>query len=202
MAIAESTPPPSSLSPSPSLSLSCTLTLEVFKAADADRSGYLDMEELAVLLGQAELGLTQQEVMAVMAMADTDSSGHVSFEEFCGMVDKLTRHEPAPILINQGTGTRTGTLILTLTPAMSIIICCTFLENLKRSPQSTPKTISTSPTCPVFSISDVNGALLFPSQGYPAPAHAHDSLPPPPRVVIAEMRLQDSNTDLVQAAVS
>lgn len=56
--------------------------LEVFQLVDADDSGLLDEEELALLLDKLSVEATPEEVSALHAHLDHDGSGEVDFGEF------------------------------------------------------------------------------------------------------------------------
>jgi len=54
---------------------------QVFIKADADGSGSLSLDEFHKCLGQADLGLTRQEINGLMREVDTDGDGVVTYEE-------------------------------------------------------------------------------------------------------------------------
>jgi Ca2+-binding EF-hand superfamily protein len=56
--------------------------VDLFRAADADGSGQLDISEFKQLLLSANLGITAKEVPALLAAADQDGNGRVSYKEF------------------------------------------------------------------------------------------------------------------------
>ena len=55
---------------------------ELFLAADADGSGFLDRKELASVLKMPQFGLSRSQVRHVMAEADEDENGVIEYREF------------------------------------------------------------------------------------------------------------------------
>jgi Ca2+-binding EF-hand superfamily protein len=58
----------------------------LFKAADLDGSGYLEMEEMAQMLTSAGLRPSKQDLETIFAAHDHNNDGKFSFEEFCKYV--------------------------------------------------------------------------------------------------------------------
>jgi Ca2+-binding EF-hand superfamily protein len=59
---------------------------DAFNMFDADRSGYIDREEVRALMKKLAQTLTDEEIDAIMEEVDTDGDGEISFEEFRAMM--------------------------------------------------------------------------------------------------------------------
>lgn len=55
---------------------------DAFNMFDADRSGYIDREEVRALMKKLAQTLTEEEIDAIMEEVDTDGDGEISFDEF------------------------------------------------------------------------------------------------------------------------
>ena len=67
---------------------------DAFAACDLDGNGVLDEEEMRLVLdsvGVGELGLTEKQVLAVIAAADADGDGGVDYEELASLVYETVR---------------------------------------------------------------------------------------------------------------
>jgi calmodulin len=53
-----------------------------FDVFDADGSGYIDREEVRLLMKKFAQTLTDEEIDAIMSEGDADGDGEISFEEF------------------------------------------------------------------------------------------------------------------------
>uniref|UniRef100_A0A7S2MDC7 EF-hand domain-containing protein n=1 Tax=Haptolina brevifila TaxID=156173 RepID=A0A7S2MDC7_9EUKA len=58
------------------------IMLEMFRRADADGSGVLELKEFQKCLKDADIGLTKKEINILMAQCDVDNDGTISYEEF------------------------------------------------------------------------------------------------------------------------
>merc|ERR1712072_484266 len=58
------------------------MLLSYFRAHDVDNSGFLSRAEFRECMKNADLGLTRQEINALMAEIDVDGDNNVSLEEF------------------------------------------------------------------------------------------------------------------------
>jgi len=58
------------------------MLLSYFRAQDKDDSGFLSRKEFKECMKNAELGLTRQEINALMAEIDADGDGNISIKEF------------------------------------------------------------------------------------------------------------------------
>merc|ERR1711988_591567 len=61
------------------------MLLQYFRAHDVDNSGFLSRKEFKECMKNAELGLTRQEINALMAEIDVDGDGNNSLDEFDGI---------------------------------------------------------------------------------------------------------------------
>jgi len=61
---------------------------DAFNRMDADNSGTLEKEELAVLCRQLGVDVNPNELVAIFDMLDSDSNGKVSFDEFLALFGK------------------------------------------------------------------------------------------------------------------
>jgi len=61
------------------------MLMSYFRAHDADTSGFLSRKEFKECMKNADLGLTRQEINALMAEIDVDGDGNVSLDEFDGI---------------------------------------------------------------------------------------------------------------------
>lgn len=59
---------------------------DAFNMFDADRSGYIDREEVRMLMKKLAQTLTEDEIDAIMEEVDTDGDGEISFDEFRAMM--------------------------------------------------------------------------------------------------------------------
>jgi Ca2+-binding EF-hand superfamily protein len=59
---------------------------DAFNIFDADRSGYIDRDEVRLLMKKLAQTLTEEEIDAIMEEVDTDGDGEISFEEFRAMM--------------------------------------------------------------------------------------------------------------------
>jgi Ca2+-binding EF-hand superfamily protein len=59
---------------------------DAFNMFDADRSGYIDRDEVRLLMKKLAQTLTEEEIDAIMEEVDTDGDGEISFEEFRAMM--------------------------------------------------------------------------------------------------------------------
>ena len=59
---------------------------EAFNMFDADGSGFIDREEVRILMKKLAQTLTDDEIDAIMDAADSDGDGEISFEEFKHMM--------------------------------------------------------------------------------------------------------------------
>lgn len=59
---------------------------EAFNMFDADGSGFIDRDEVRVLMKKLAQTLTDDEIDAIMDAADSDGDGEISFEEFKSMM--------------------------------------------------------------------------------------------------------------------
>jgi Ca2+-binding EF-hand superfamily protein len=57
---------------------------QAFNAVDVDGSGFLDRDEIRVLLENLGKRPTEADIDCAMAELDVDNSGEVDFEEFSG----------------------------------------------------------------------------------------------------------------------
>lgn len=57
----------------------------IFAQVDADKSGFLDINELKVILEKMSLRVDDENVMFLLSRYDDDNSGTLNFEEFCEM---------------------------------------------------------------------------------------------------------------------
>lgn len=55
---------------------------DAFNMFDADRSGFIDREEVRMLMKKLAQTLTEEEIDAIMEEVDTDGDGEISFDEF------------------------------------------------------------------------------------------------------------------------
>ena len=53
---------------------------------DTDRSGFIDRDEVRMLMKKLAQTLTDEEIGAIMNEVDTDGDGEISFEEFRAMM--------------------------------------------------------------------------------------------------------------------
>merc|ERR1712072_1154299 len=58
------------------------MLLSYFRAHDVDNSGFLSRKEFKECMKNADLGLTRQEINALMAEIDVDGDDNISLEEF------------------------------------------------------------------------------------------------------------------------
>merc|ERR1711977_631534 len=58
------------------------MLLSYFRAHDVDNSGFLSRKEFKECMQSSELGLTRQEINALMAEIDVDGDGNVNLDEF------------------------------------------------------------------------------------------------------------------------
>jgi len=58
------------------------MLLAYFRAHDTDNSGFLSRKEFKECMKNADLGLTRQEINALMSEIDVDGDGNISLEEF------------------------------------------------------------------------------------------------------------------------
>merc|ERR1711988_787684 len=58
------------------------LLVQYFRAHDTDNSGFLSRKEFKECMKNADLGLTRQEINALMSEIDVDGDGNISLEEF------------------------------------------------------------------------------------------------------------------------
>merc|ERR1712216_976025 len=58
------------------------MLLSYFRAHDVDNSGFLSRKEFKECMKSSELGLTRQEINALMSEIDVDGDGNISLEEF------------------------------------------------------------------------------------------------------------------------
>jgi len=59
--------------------------LSYFRVHDTDKSGYLSRKEFKECMKNADLGLTRQEINALMSEIDVDGDGNISIDEFDGI---------------------------------------------------------------------------------------------------------------------
>jgi len=59
---------------------------DAFNMFDADRSGYIDRDEVRALMKKLAQTLTEDEIDAIMEEVDTDGDGEISFQEFRAMM--------------------------------------------------------------------------------------------------------------------
>jgi Ca2+-binding EF-hand superfamily protein len=59
---------------------------DAFNMFDADRSGFIDRDEVRALMKKLAQTLTEDEISAIMEEVDTDGDGEISFEEFRAMM--------------------------------------------------------------------------------------------------------------------
>jgi Ca2+-binding EF-hand superfamily protein len=59
---------------------------DAFNMFDADRSGYIDREEVRMLMKKLAQTLTEDEITAIMEEVDLDGDGEISFDEFRAMM--------------------------------------------------------------------------------------------------------------------
>jgi len=59
---------------------------DAFNMFDADRSGYIDRDEVRALMKKLAQTLTEDEIDAIMEEVDTDGDGEISFDEFKAMM--------------------------------------------------------------------------------------------------------------------
>ena len=59
---------------------------DAFNMFDADRSGFIDRDEVRALMKKLAQTLTEEEIDAIMEEVDTDGDGEISFEEFRAMM--------------------------------------------------------------------------------------------------------------------
>jgi len=62
---------------------------QLYTAADADNSGYLDETEMVALLGKSGLGMSARAVRRVMEEADADHNGRIEYSEFVPLMASL-----------------------------------------------------------------------------------------------------------------
>lgn len=60
----------------------------VFDIFDADKSGYIDRDEMRRLMKKLAQDLNEEEISAIMEEVDTDGDGEISFEEFKSLMIK------------------------------------------------------------------------------------------------------------------
>merc|ERR1711998_565625 len=58
------------------------MLMQYFRSHDTDQSGFLSRKEFKECMKNAELGLTRQEINALMAEIDVDGDGNISLDEF------------------------------------------------------------------------------------------------------------------------
>merc|ERR1711988_256568 len=58
------------------------MLMQYFRAHDTDNSGFLSRKEFKECMKNADLGLTRQEINALMAEIDVDGDGNISLDEF------------------------------------------------------------------------------------------------------------------------
>jgi len=61
------------------------MLMQYFRSHDTDQSGFLSRKEFKECMKNAELGLTRQEINALMAEVDVDGDGNISLDEFDGI---------------------------------------------------------------------------------------------------------------------
>merc|ERR1711959_805683 len=61
------------------------MLMQYFRSHDTDNSGFLSRKEFKECMKNAELGLTRQEINALMAEIDVDGDGNISLDEFDGI---------------------------------------------------------------------------------------------------------------------
>jgi len=66
--------------------------LELFTAADIDKSGELDLDEFGAALNASGIGFKHEEIIAVKALADTDGNGLISYPEFIEIAPYILEH--------------------------------------------------------------------------------------------------------------
>jgi len=59
---------------------------EAFNMFDADGSGFIDRNEVRMLMKKLAQTLTDDEIDAIMEIVDVDGDGEISFEEFKNMM--------------------------------------------------------------------------------------------------------------------
>jgi calmodulin len=59
---------------------------DVFDIFDADGSGYIDRDEMRVLMKKLAQDLTEEEITQIMEEVDQDGDNQISFEEFRTLV--------------------------------------------------------------------------------------------------------------------
>ena len=59
---------------------------DAFGMFDADRSGFIDRDEVRALMKKLAQTLTEEEIDAIMEEVDTDGDGEISFQEFRAMM--------------------------------------------------------------------------------------------------------------------
>lgn len=59
---------------------------DAFNMFDADRSGFIDRDEVRALMKKLAQTLTEDEIGAIMDEVDTDGDGEISFDEFRAMM--------------------------------------------------------------------------------------------------------------------
>jgi hypothetical protein len=70
------------------------LLRDAFAACDLDGNGVLDEDEMRLVLdsvGVSELGLTEKQILGIVAAADADGDGGVDYEELSSLVHETVR---------------------------------------------------------------------------------------------------------------
>ena len=68
-----------------------SMLIEMFKEADQDGNGTLDMAEFAKLMATANLGLSKTELDMLLAEADENTDGNVSYAEFVPLAVEIVQ---------------------------------------------------------------------------------------------------------------
>jgi len=58
---------------------------DVFDLFDVDGSGYIDRDDMRLLMKRLAQDLTDDEITSIMEEVDTDGDGKISFEEFAAL---------------------------------------------------------------------------------------------------------------------
>ncbi|CAL6031807.1 EF_hand domain-containing protein [Hexamita inflata] len=67
---------------------------QVFDAIDTDKSGKIDVKELAVALKKIELDMDQDTIKTMIELMDQDIDGKLNFKEFCVFINVCENADP------------------------------------------------------------------------------------------------------------